>query len=61
MYLVQMAGFAVENHIPEEPEFASWEKYVLKKRDQIISKRQRFWFKPHKYGIRVTKHCKRGN
>jgi hypothetical protein len=52
-YPVQMAEFAVENRLSEEPAFAWWVKHVLKKRDRIISKTQRFWIKTHKYGIRV--------
>ena len=51
---VQMAELAVENCILEEPAFVWWVKYVLKKRDRIISKTQRFWVKTHKYGIRVS-------
>ena len=37
----------------EEPAFAWWVKFVLRKRDCIISKMQRHWLKTHKYGIRV--------
>ena len=37
----------------EEPAFAWWVKFVLGKRDRIISKTQRHWLKTHKYGIRV--------
>ena len=37
-YPVQMAEFAVENRLSEEPAFAWWVKHVLKKRDRIISK-----------------------
>ena len=48
-----MAEFEVENHISEEPDFAWWVKYVLKKGDQIISKTQLFWVKTQKYRIRV--------
>ena len=53
LYPVHMAELALENRISEEPEFAWWVKYVLKKRYQMISKTQRFWVKTHKYGIRV--------
>jgi hypothetical protein len=53
-----MAEFAVENRISEEPAFAWWVKHVLKKRDRIISKTQRFWIKTHKYGIRVPNTVK---
>ena len=57
-YPVQMAEFAVQNRISEEPAFAWWVKHVLKKRDRIISKTQRFWVKTHKYGIRVPNTVK---
>ena len=53
-----MAQFAVENRISEEPAFSCWVKYVLKKQDRILSKTQRFWFKMHKYGIRVPNTVK---
>ena len=33
-------------------------KYMLNKRDQIISNTQRFWVKTHRYGIRVTNTVK---
>ena len=52
-YPVQMAEYAVENRVSEEPDFAWWVKFVLRKRDCIISKTQRHWLKTHKYGIRV--------
>ena len=54
-YPAQMAEYAVENRISEEPAFAWWVKHVLRKRDRIISKTQRHWLKTHKYGIRVPR------
>ena len=57
-YPVQMAEFAVENRILEEPAFAWWVKYVLKKQDQMISKTQRFWVNTHKYRIRAPNTVK---
>ena len=53
-----MAESAVENCTSEEPAFAWWVKYMLKKQDRIISKTQRFWAKNYKYGIRVTNNVK---
>ena len=52
-YPVQLEEYAVENRISEEPDFAWWVKFVLRKRDCIISKKQRYCLKTHKYGIRV--------
>ena len=50
-----MEEYSVENIILEEPEFTSWTKHVLNKRDRIISKAQQYWVKNHKYGLRVPK------
>ena len=52
-YPVQLAEYAVDNRVSEEPAFAWWVKCVLRKHDHIISKTQRYWLKTHKYGIRV--------
>ena len=52
-YPVQLVEYAVENRVSEEPTFAWWVKFVLRKRDSIISKTQRHWIKTHKYGICV--------
>ena len=54
-YPVQLAEYAVENRVLEEPAFTWWVKFVLRKRDRIISKTQRHWLNTHKYGIRVTR------
>ena len=52
-YPVQLAEYAVENRISEEPAFAWWVKFVLRKCYRIISKTHRYWLKTHKYGICV--------
>ena len=57
-YPVQLAEYAVENRVSEEPAFAWWVKVVLRKRDCIISKTQMHWLKTHKYGIRVPNTVK---
>ena len=57
-YPVEMAEYAVENRISEEPAFAWWTKTALRRRDRIISKTQRHWLKTHKYGIRVPRTVK---
>ena len=57
-YPLQMAEYAVENRILEDPEFAWWRKHVLNKRDQIISKTQQYWVKTNKYRLRVPKTVK---
>ena len=58
LYPVQMAKYAFENRILEEPVFAWWTKHVLNKRDEIISKTQQYWVKTHKYRIIVPKTVK---
>ena len=58
-YPVQLAEYAVQNKIGNEPAFAWWIKYVLKKRDRIISKTaSKYWQKTHKYGVRIPKTVK---
>jgi hypothetical protein len=58
-YPVQLAEYATQNKISEQPAFAWWTKYVLKKRDRIISKTaSRYWQKTHKYGVKIPKSVK---
>ena len=58
-YPVQVAEYAVANKIAEEPAFNWWIKYVLKKRDRIISKvKSRYWKKMVKYGIKLPHSVK---
>ena len=60
---VQVAEYAVANKIADEPAFAWWVPYTLKKRNQIISKvKSRYWLKTHKFGFELPKdvnHAKR--
>ena len=53
LYPVQLDEYAVDNRISEGPTFAWWVRFVLRKRDRIISKTHMYWLKTHKYGIRV--------
>ena len=49
---VEVAEYAVANKILEEPAFAWWARYTLKKRERIIRKvKSRYWDRTHKYGI----------
>ena len=51
-FLVQLAEYAVLNQIADKPESVWWINKVLKKRDRIISKKARkYWKKAHKYGL----------
>ena len=51
---MQLVEYAVLNQIADEPAFAWWIMKVPKKRDRIISKTARkYWKKTHKYGLRI--------
>ena len=53
---VQAAEYAKARGIHDEPAFAWWVDYTLKKREQIISAvNSRYHKRTHKYGIRVPK------
>ena len=55
-YPVQIAEYAVANHIAEQPAFNWWVHSVLRKRNRIIAKvKSRYWKTTHKFGIRVPK------
>mmetsp|Transcript_44940 Transcript_44940/g.109124 ORF Transcript_44940/g.109124 Transcript_44940/m.109124 type:complete len:481 (-) Transcript_44940:1244-2686(-) len=52
----ETAEYAVSRGIEDEPAFAWWVPYVLKKRDRIISKlRTRYHKTTHKFGIELPK------
>jgi hypothetical protein len=60
-YPVELADYAIDNKIQDEPAFAWWVPYVLKKRTAIISKlRSKFWQKTHKYGVRIPRTISEG-
>ena len=51
---IDMAEYAVKNHIADKPEFAWWVPYTLKKRNIIISKVNRnYWKTTHMYRVRL--------
>ena len=53
---VQVAKYAVSRGIADEPAFAWWVPYTLKKRDRIIAAvNKRYHKRIHKFGIRVPK------
>ena len=55
-YPVPLADYAISNDIHEEPAFAWWVPYTLKKRTAIVAKvKSKYWKRTHKYGIRVPK------
>ena len=58
-YPVQLAEFAVQQGIHDEPAFAWWVPYTIKKKGRIISKiKSKYWVRTHKYGIRLPKTVK---
>jgi len=53
---IELAEYAVANKIDDEPAFAWWVPYTLKKRNRIISKtKSKYWKTTHKYGIRIPR------
>ena len=55
-YPVQLAEFAISNHIAEEPAFAWWVPFMMKKRNRILAKvKSKYWLRSHKFGIRIPK------
>ena len=50
---IQVAEYAVNNKIAEQPAFAWWVKTVLRKRGRIIEKVQKYWRTTHKYGLEM--------
>ena len=54
---IDLAEYVVENQIADNPEFACWVPYTLKKKDRIISKvKKKYWRITHKYGVRLPKN-----
>ena len=51
-----MCDYSILVCIHEEPAFAWWTPYVIKKRNRIIAKvKSNYWVKTHKFGIKVPK------
>ncbi len=58
-YPVELASYAVERDIHEEPAFAWWVPYILKKQKRILQKvKTKYWARTHKYGVRIPKSIK---
>ena len=53
---MELAEYAIANGIQDEPAFAWWIPWTMKKRNMIISKLKcKYWERTHKYGIRIPK------
>ena len=52
----ELAEYAINNHIDDEPAFAWWVPYTMKKMHRIINKvKTKYWRTTHKYGVRLPK------
>ena len=55
-YPVELAEYAINNNIQDEPAFAWWVPYTTNKRARILSKiKSKYWQRTHKFGIRIPK------
>jgi hypothetical protein len=55
-YPVQLAEYSVATRISNEPAFAWWVPFTLKKRNRIIAKvKSKYWVRTHKSGIKIPK------
>jgi hypothetical protein len=53
-YPMELAHYAKDYGIHEEPAFAWWVPYVLKKQERILQKvKSKYWAHTHKYGILI--------
>ena len=58
-YPIELAEYAINNNIQDEPAFAWWVPYRLKKRKAIISKvKSKYWQHTHLYGLCMPKSVK---
>ena len=60
-YPIELALYAVERGIQDEPAFSWWLSHVLKKRKRILQKvkaKSKYWARTHKYGVRVPKNIR---
>ena len=56
-YPIELARYAMENKIADQPAFAWWVPYTIRKMKSILSKvKSKYWQRTHKYGIRVPKN-----
>ena len=53
---VNLAEYSVQARISQDPAFAWWVLFVIKKWNRIISKvKSKYWMRTQKFGIRVPK------
>jgi hypothetical protein len=57
-YPVQLAEYAVVTYHIEEPAFAWWVLFTIRKRNRILSKvKSKYWVRTHKFGIKIPKNA----
>mmetsp|Transcript_24453 Transcript_24453/g.37196 ORF Transcript_24453/g.37196 Transcript_24453/m.37196 type:complete len:272 (-) Transcript_24453:1442-2257(-) len=55
-YPIELAEYFVQNGISDEPAFAWWVPFTLRKKERIVSKiKSKYWDRSHKYGIKMPK------
>ena len=55
---IKLAEFAVANRIDDEPVFAWWVPYTPRKRNMIISKvKKKYWKTTSKHGVQLPKNA----
>ena len=55
-YPVELAQYAMSRELQDEPAFAWWVPYVIKKSKRILQKvKSKYWSRTHKYGVRIPK------
>lgn len=53
---IELAEYAIANHIDDEPAFVWWVQDTLRQRNRIINKvKSKYWQTTHKFGIRLPK------
>ncbi len=56
---MDLARYATDRDIADEPASAWWVPFVLKKQERILQKvKTKYWSRTHKYGIRIPKSIK---
>ena len=56
---VELAMYARDNGIAEEPAFAWWAPHALRKSQRILAKvKSKYWRRTHKFGVRMPKSVK---
>ena len=55
---VQLAEYAIVARISEEPAFAWWVPFTIRKRNRVLSKvKSKYWVRTHKFGIKIPKNA----